>query len=236
MLFLISLGISDEKDMSLKALEAGRACDRLYVEWYTSRSNATVAGLERLFGKRIHVLERAGLEEKSGKIIREAGERDVGILVGGDALFATTHLSLVLECRNRGIPWRIIHGSSILTAVGESGLSLYKFGEVVTVPRWKEKYRPRGFYETILNNRKMGLHSLILLETDMPAEEGLEILRKIERRRKKKLFQGKVVSVSRAGSGEQVIRYSKEAFGLPPAVLILPGRLNAFEKEFLESL
>ena len=234
MLYLISLGLS-EKGMSLEALEAGKACQRLYIEQYTSPGKP-ISGLERVFGKRIRALERSGLEEKSGKIIKEAKSLDVGVLVWGDALFATTHISLILECRKKEIPYQVVHGPSILAAAGECGLSLYKFGEIVTVPRWKKNYRPSGFYGTILRNKKMGLHSLILLEIDMAAEEGLEILRRIEKGRKKKLFQGKIVSVSRAGTREQVIMYGTGVSGQPPAVLILPGRLNGFEKEFLESL
>jgi len=237
MLYLISLGIRDEKDISLKALEAGRTCDKLYLEQYTTQT-APPLTLEKLFGKRIKQLKRAELEEKAGSLLNEAKTNEVGILIGGDALFATTHLSLILDCKKQGIPYKIIHGSSILTAVGESGLSLYKFGEIVTVPRWKENFQPSGFYETILKNKKMGLHSLILLEIDMGVKEGMGILLGIERRKRKKLFHSLLVAISKMGSEEQVMGYgtAKDLEGEAPAVLLLPGRLNAFEKEFLEHL
>ena len=239
MLYLISLGLGGN-DVSLKGVEAGKSCEKLYAEFYTTRMNTDIQKLERLFGKKVMVLERRDLEEGSGKLLREAKEKDIGILVGGDVLFATTHLSLVLECKKREITFDIVHGPSILTAVGESGLSLYKFGEIVTVPRWKEHYQPSGFYETILKNKKTGLHSLILLEINMGVREGVEILLRIEKRKKKRLFHGskKMIAVSKAGAGEQVIWYGRveELEGEAPAVLILPGRLNAFEREFLDSL
>ena len=53
MLYLISLGLSDEKDMSLRALEAAKACDFLYMELYTTRMFTDAGKLGELIGKKV---------------------------------------------------------------------------------------------------------------------------------------------------------------------------------------
>jgi len=239
MLYLISLGLSDENDLSLKGLEAGKKCEKLYLEKYTNILNTTPEKLEKLFGKKVEEVERKNLEEDSGRLVEEARKKDIGILVSGDALAATTHLSLVAECRKSGVECRIIHSSSILTGVGECGLSLYKFGETITIPFWEENYKPAGFYETILKNKKAGLHTLILLDTKkggMSVKEALEILEGID---KEGLLKDKLLALSGVGSEDQRILFGtvEEIKGKEwgkPAVLIVPGKLNEFEREFLE--
>lgn len=36
MLYIIGLGLSDEKDITIKGLEAIKSCERIYLEAYTS--------------------------------------------------------------------------------------------------------------------------------------------------------------------------------------------------------
>ncbi|MBI4020733.1 MAG: diphthine synthase [Candidatus Aenigmarchaeota archaeon] len=241
MLTLISTGLGDEQGMSLRAFEAAKACDVLYAEQYTTLL-APLERFERLLGRPVQALERVDLEDRSARLVKQAASKDVGILVGGDALSATTHTALLLECKMAGVAARVIHGSSILTAIGEAGLSLYKFGETVTVPRWQPGYRPAGFYATVAKNRKAGLHTLILLDIGMTVREAATELLAIEKARKGRLFRERVVVLSRAGSLRQAILYDtlaqladREDLS-PPVALCLPGRLNAFEQEFLDTL
>jgi diphthine synthase len=116
-LSLISLGLADERDMSLHALDEARDCDTLYAELYTMKLVTTLAALTELIGKPITLLPRGDLEERSVKIIEEARGRKVGVLIGGDCLSATTHVSLLLETAENGVETRVIHGSSIFSAV-----------------------------------------------------------------------------------------------------------------------
>lgn len=58
----------------------------------------------------------------------------------------------------------MIHNASIVSAVGCTGLQVYEFGEIVSVPYFTEKWRPDSFYDKILNNRKSGLHTLVLVD------------------------------------------------------------------------
>jgi diphthine synthase len=251
MLYFISIGLSDEKDMSLKALETARSCDLLFVEFYTTKLNTTKEKLEELIGKEIKVLSRADLEENYQKILDEAKTKKVGLLVGGDAFVATTHSALALEARKQGIEVKVIHGSSIVSSIAETGLHIYKFGAIVTIPfreRTKGKL-PISVYNVIKENFERGLHTLCLLDIDveknklMSVNEAVTILIELE----KKLGGGvlrsdkKVVVFSKAGSEEQVIIYDtldslREKDFEKPAVIIIPGKLHFVEREFLENL
>lgn len=231
MLHLISIGLWDENDMSLRGLETAKKCDQIYMELYTVNLNTDAKKLSKLIGKPVKCLERKELENGSKKILLQAKDNDVAILVGGDALTATTHISLLQEARELGIRTNVVHGSSILTAVGETGLQLYKFGKVTTL---SEDFSD-SCHETITNNRKNGLHTLILLDIGMDAKRGLETMLK--------RFNGnnKVVVACHLG-GDATIKYGsiesllKENIKKTPTVIIVPGELHFMEKEFLEGL
>ena len=250
MLYIISLGLSDYRDMSLKALETAKKCDRLYAEFFTTKMDTGIKDLENLIGEKIKEAKRSDLEEDSWKIIKEAKNLNVGILVGGDALSATTHTALLLEARKKGIQCMVIHGSGIFTAVAETGLFLYKFGRVVTIPYPKENYSPDSFYGFALQNKKIGLHTLMLLDVQseakkyMDVHDGLRILMKAEKKKGKRLFgpSTKFVAACSVGGKNQRIRYGtvkslledKSLKRNTPAVIILPAKLNFAEEEFLE--
>ncbi len=247
MLYLISLGLSDEKDMSLKALETAKKCDSVYVEFYTTKMETSAERISKLIGKGVKELDRSGMEENSNKLVEEAKTKDVAIFVGGDALSATTHLSLILDAKKSGVPFKIIHGSSILTAVAETGLQIYKFGATTTLVYPEKNYRPTSCYDTAQKNREIGLHTLILLDVKPPrymsVKEALTLLLEIENEKKKNLISEDAyfVVASNLGSEKQKIKYGKakdlikEEFG-QPAAIILPGELHFLEKDFLETI
>jgi len=231
MLYLISIGLHDEKDMSLKALEAARKCGRLYLERYTDNISVSADKLSKLIGKKVAELPRAGLENESKKLITEAKNCDVGVLIGGDALNATTHITLVAEARKAGVPVKVIHGSSILTAAAETGLSLYKFGRSVTLTRAFEK----SILDAIKANQKAGLHTLVLLDIGMTAREASGIL--------SAKLNCKAVAACNLGSDESAIVYGdlkmlvgNRGLDRTPAVVAIPGKLHFMEEEFLEGL
>ena len=230
MLYIISLGLHDEKDMSLRALETAKKCDSIYVELYTDNLDTGAEKLSALTGKPVKKLARSDLEENVGRILKDARSRDVGIMVGGDALAATTHISMLLEARKLGIPFRVIHGSSIVSAVAETGLQIYKFGRTTTLT----DPVPRSCLDCIRMNRDMGLHTLALLDIGMEVRKGLELLLPLG-------LKGNVLGVCDLGGG-QVIRYGhmenlqKDSALGKPGVIIIPGELHFLEKEYLETL
>jgi diphthine synthase len=233
MLCLISIGIHDEKDMSMKALEAAKKCSRLYLELYTDNIATSTEKLSKLIGKDVEELLRSGMEDCARRLVSEAKSKDVGILVGGDALSATTHIMLVSEARKAGVAVRVIHGSSIMTAVAETGLQIYKFGRTVTLTRGFEK----SILDGIKSNMKAGLHTLVLLDIGMTAKEAVSIL---SNRLDKKTM---AVAACRIGGNDSVIRYGSlkqlaedNSIDNTPAVVALPGKLHFMEEEYLQQL
>jgi len=250
MLVLIGLGLYDEKDLTLKGLEQAKKSDKIFIELYTSRWYGNLENLEKLIGKKIEVLSRKDLEEESKKILGQAKGQNVSILVQGDPLVATTHTALIQDARKLGIKTKVIHNASIVSAIGETGLHLYKFGPTVTIP-FPEKTKgnpPESVYETIKMNKARGLHTLCLLDVIaeekkyMNANEGIEILLDLEDKRKEGVLSEdtEMIVFARAGSENPLIVYgkveclTKKDFGEPPMILIIPGILHFTEKAFLE--
>ena len=240
MLYLVGLGLIDEKDMSLKGLEACKKADVVFLERYTSPVNVNIENLEKLIEKEVIELSRKDVEEKN-VVVKEAKDKVVAFIVPGDPLFATTHKEIVRECITHGIEVEVVHSSSILTAAGESGLSLYKFGRVVSLPFPQENYLPLSPYDHIVNNLNAGLHTLILLDIGMDVQAAINVLLRMEEIKGNGIFneKTKVVVLSRLGSRDKNALYGSISklkridFGKPPHCLILPAELEHHEEEFL---
>ena len=170
-LTFVGLGLSGIDGMTVKAKDALRACDAIFAEFYTSSLIDTdIADLEKAAGKKINVLSRTQVEEDD-IVIEAAGMSHVCFITAGDAMNATTHVDLLIQAAENGIPVKVIHGVSIFSACPASlGLQPYKFGRTVTLPFIEDGYHPRSPYDHLVSNKKDGLHSMVLL--DIRAEEG----------------------------------------------------------------
>ncbi|CAH1435453.1 unnamed protein product [Lactuca virosa] len=169
MLYIIGLGLGDEKDITLRGLEAVKKCQKLYIESYTSLlsfgiSKDGISTLEKLYGKPLTVADREMVEEKADDMLLEAREFDVAFLVVGDPFGATTHSDLVVRAKKLEVEVKVIYNASVMNAVGVCGLQLYRYGETVSLPFFTETWRPDSFYEKIQRNRGLGLHTLCLLD------------------------------------------------------------------------
>ncbi len=243
MLYMIGLGIGDESDMSQRGLAACKRSDEVYAELYTAIWQGDLSKLEIEIGKKVKVLERRDLEDKSESFVKGAKGKDIALLVPGDPLSATTHINLLMDAKHGNIPFQVIHASSILTAIAETGLNIYNFGKTATVVKPQKGYAPTSFYDAGVINRKNGMHTLFLLDVDMDTGLGLEILLGIEKKRKKGVLAPdmNVVAASGIGTKKSVIRYDSVKNLLrqplkPPAVVIIPGRMHFIEREWLGSL
>jgi diphthine synthase len=249
MLALISLGLFDEKDLTIRGLEEAKKADRIFIELYTSKWNGNLKNLEKLVGKKVEVLHRKDLEEESGKILEEAKEKNVVIFTQGDCLVQTTHTSLIQDAKKLGIRTEIIHNASIISVVAETGLHPQKFGPYVTIP-FPEKTKgklPESVYEIIKMNKSRGLHTLCLLDVAeeenkyLLPQEAMKILLEMEEERKEGVFTADttVMVFAKAGSENPLIVFDKvknlvkKDFNELPAVLIIPGILHFTEKEHL---
>jgi len=250
-LSFIGLGLYDEKDLSLKALETIKESDYVFAEFYTSiLSGSTIEKLEEICETKISVLNRE--ETENGTIfLSKAKTNKVSLLIGGDALTATTHVDLRMRAIQQGIHTSVVHGSSVVTAVpGLLGLQHYKFGRITTLVIPEKNYFPLSPYDVIKENKEQGLHSLVLLDIKaeknqfMTAEQAIEVLWKMEEQKQEKLFSKKdiICVVARAGSKKPVVKadtfenLKKQSFGPPLHALVVPGNLHFMELEALQIL
>jgi diphthine synthase len=250
-LVLVGIGIADEKGLTLRGLEELKACDKIFAESYTNLlPEGTLQRLEKMTGKPIEVLSREQVEEEK-EILQSASKMPTALVVAGDPMIATTHVSLVLAAKKKGISVEIVHAASILSAaIGESGLQAYKFGKTVTLAYWRENYKPMAAYEVIAENLSRGLHTLLLLDIDeklgpMKPQEAAKLLLEMEKIGKKKILlpETKLVLQQGVGRGEEWKSFCSTAELLslkhrPPApsVLIVPGCLHFLEEEYLKGL
>ena len=240
MLYLIGLGLYDTQDLTLKGLRCVNECETVYLEGYTSLLGCSLAKLEEVCGKKVIVLQRPDVE--SDFLLSEASQKKVALLVMGDPFAATTHSSLVLEALGRGIPVEVVHNASILSAVGETGLSLYKFGRVISLVFYG---LPDSVYDAVRENQKAGLHTLCLLDIQsehkrfMSIQEGIQKLLALEEKRKESVLSplATAFGIARIGSEEQLIKAGRlkeleqHDFGKPPHCLVLPAKHLHFIEE-----
>ncbi|MCS7386915.1 MAG: diphthine synthase [archaeon GB-1867-005] len=253
MLAFVGLGLYSERNMSIEGLEVAKKADRVYLDTYTSfMPGLSVARLEEMIGKKIIKLKREDIEsQKARKILEAAEEGNVVLLVPGDPFVATTHMQLRLEAERRGIKTRVIHASSIFSAIsGETGLFSYKFGRSVTVTFPHEGYVSETAYEVVKENKERGLHTLLLLDIDvegrrfMSVSEALTILTQIESRRKEEIIKEDtlIVGLARLGGADAIVKADflsniiNYDFGGPPHSIVIPGKLHFVEAEALITL
>jgi diphthine synthase len=248
----VGLGLNDDLGVSIHGLEEARNADTVFIELYTSvLPEFLLERLEATMGKKAQLLTRKELEDDNGKRILDAGKIGKAVfLVPGDPLIATTHVALRIEAHKRGIETQVVHGASVLSAViGLSGLHNYKFGKSVTIP-FPEETPCRTPYSVIAQNKKLGLHTLCLLDIKteenrfLSIREGLESLLKVETEKNEGVVTADYVAVgvARAGSTSPIVRAGfinelvRFDFGGPPQSLILVGSLHFMEAEALITL
>lgn len=243
-LVFVGLGLWDERDITLRGLEAVKSADHVLAEFYTSTlGGADVGRLETLYGRRVTVLKREDIENNPGPLLEKAKAGTVALLVGGDPMVATTHVDLRLRALSIGIPVRIVHGPSIASAVaGLTGLQSYKFGRSATVvaPFKPGAPVPQSAYDALKENLRRGLHTLLLLDLGLTISRALELLEAVEAERREGVLPRTFVGVARAGSDAPVVRAGMPDelrgadFGGMPHVLVCPGELHFLEAEALK--
>ncbi|ORM39683.1 putative diphthine methyl ester synthase [Babesia sp. Xinjiang] len=164
-LTLVGLGLGEVQDITLRGLKAVQQADTVILEIYTSTLiDSTVEELEAFFEKPIRQADRISIEEQADVILNEAQHKSVALLVAGDPLSATTHCDICLRAEKAGVQVEVIHNASIINAIGRTGLQLYRFGEVVSIPFFEKNWTPDSFYDKIVKNRNANLHTLCLLD------------------------------------------------------------------------
>ena len=230
MLYIIGLGLN-EKGISQQALEILKRCKKVYLENYTVEFPYSVGELKDILDKKIIDADREFVEGLG--IVDEAKKLDVALLVYGSPLTATTHISLIQEAKRLGIKSQVMHNASILDAVGETGLQIYKFGKIASMP----DFEADSFIEVVKENQSIGAHSLILIDIGLEFEKEIERLEEVCK--EKEIDIGKLVVCSKLGAKGKRILYDKIANlkqedVLAPFCFIIPGKLHFVEGEVLE--
>lgn len=236
MLYLIGLGLSLE-GISTEGLEIAKRCKVVYLENYTIELPYSAKLVEELVGKKIKMADRAFVE--SLEIVDEAQKKDVALLIYGSPLTATTHITMIEECRKSEIRCRVIYSASVFDAIGECGLQIYKFGKIASMPKWQpdKKFEPESFMEIVKENKTIGAHSLILMDIGLEIGDAARQLQIAASRHNYKNI-GRIIVCSRLGTRDQHIWYDfVEKFEnkkiRAPYCIIIPGKMHFVEEEVL---
>lgn len=235
--------------MTEEAVRAMRGADIVYLDGYTGFLSEELRGLlMAMLGDKLRVAGRDVLEDGAESIVEEARARRVCVAVPGDPLIATTHGSLLVLAARRGVGWETVYGVSVLSAAASaSGLMAYKFGRTVTIPRRATPEVMDDVYRRALENTRLGLHTLILLDTagdGLSAGEAAAYLLEAEERLGYGLtgMDRLLVALARLGMSDErrlasrLGEVMKASLPPPPHVLILPGELHFHERESLKEL
>lgn len=255
MLHLIGAGLSDPEDITVKGLRKIQAADKVYLEGYTSKLNTTKNELEAFYEAPIHVASREQLEQGHTEILDQATKEDVAVVVIGDVFSATTHSMLFVEAKNRGIDVDIVHNASIINAVSQTGLQLYKFGKTTSIVYPDGDWLPSTPYHAIKDNQEKDLHTLCLLDIQadsagmsddndrfMTAEEAVTVLRRLERKEQDNVIQDDteiIVVQDLTGSAQNLWRGTISTIDdfhgeQPLHSLIIPGSMHDMEDEMVD--
>ena len=99
MLYLISLGLNDEKDISIKGYGLVKKSKKIYLENYTSKMQSSKKDLEKFYGKKIIEVTRDFVEKEIKKVFTESKKENIAFLIKGDVYSATTHIDLYLRAK-----------------------------------------------------------------------------------------------------------------------------------------
>lgn len=249
-LHLVGLGLHDVRSISVKGLDAVRAADRVYAEFYTAIMAGTRDDLEAFLGRKVEVLDRLGVEKGGAGLLEEARSKDIVLLVAGDPMAATTHADLLVRFRQAKVPLHVVHAASIFSAApGLLGLQHYKFGRATTLVRSEKGWSPTSPFDAVAENHSRGLHTLVLLDIKadegyfMTAGEGVTALLELAARTGNTWFTAasQVGVVGRAGSDKPLVAtgpagaMARRDFGPPLHCIVVPGALQVVEQEAWDS-
>lgn len=235
-LYLIGLGLN-MKSITREGREVIDKCKKIYLENYTVDFPYKMGPFKEIIGKKLEEADRKKVE--SLELVDEAKKKDVALLIYGSPLTATTHITLMAEAKRMRVKCRVILNASIFDAVALTGLQLYKFGKVASMPEWKKNYEPHSFMDIVKQNMSMLAHSLILIDIGLDFRAALSQLEKSAKIHDLKI--DKLVVCQTMGTKDARVFYKniselKELREVQkPYCIIIPSKLHFVEKEFLES-
>jgi diphthine synthase len=239
MLYLIGLGLNLHS-IPKEGIDALTKCKKVYLENYTVDFPYPLTMLEEALDKKFEEADRAFVEGLT--IIDEAKKKDVALLVYGSPLTATTHITLLHEAKLSRVKTKVIFAGSVFDAIAQTGLQIYKFGKVTSMPRWdaEKNFTPTSFMDVVAQNQTIDAHSLILVDIGLFFRTAIKQLGIAAK--EKNISLDKIIVCERLGTKGKRILYGsfkdfeKERRISNPYCFILPGKMHFVEKEVLEEI
>ncbi len=247
-LVFVGAGLGGPASLTPQALDTLKGSDTVFLEAYTTLLPPGFAELlSSMTGRTIRSVGRREVEDGE-VILGHASAGTCALVVGGEAMSATTHVSLRIEAARRGIATDLVFGQSIFTAAPSLlGLQQYRFGRTVSMPLFTEKFRPSSPLTMIESNMREHLHTLLLLDIDadsgycMPPRTCFEQLLGLSAGAGHDLITESTLActVSRAGTDTaethagRISRLMDIDTGKPPHCVVVPSRLHHEEAEAL---
>lgn len=110
----------------------------------------------------------------------------------------------------------VIHNASIMNAVGALGLALYNYGQCVSIPFFTDSWRPDSWLERILENERLGLHTLCLLDIKVKEQSEENLARCVQRSDRTNARRGRKIY--------EPARYMSSATAIQQLLSLLPDR------------
>jgi len=235
MLYLIGIGLN-LNSISKEGLDSLKECNKIYLESYTVDFPYKLKDLESSLNIKIIQLNRSDVE--SNKLIHESKDKNIALLIYGSPLFATTHLTLINDAKKNKIKTKIIFSASVFDAISLTGLQLYKFGKIASMPKWQKNFTPYSFLDLIEENRKINAHSLLLIDIGFNSLDALNQFSQALQNKNIKPMQ--IIVCSMLGTSNQKIFYGdienlKKKKIKSPYCFIIPGPLHFTEEEYLKN-
>ncbi len=233
MIYLIGLGLNPPDSITQEGSDAIKASTEVYLETYTSILPCSKEELEKAINKQIKEAPREQMEQQIEQLMQK---ENIAILVMGDPLAATTHNELLKKVK-------IIHNTSIFTAIAKTGLSLYKFGKTTSIPFPQKGTQISSPMQTIKENKEA--HTLCLLDinpqtkTTMTTKEAIQILKDMQESIITKTTR--IIIAASIGTKEEKIIYGacqeveKITLTTYPQCIVIVGNLNFKEEETTET-
>ncbi|MHB8360789.1 MAG: diphthine synthase [Thermoplasmataceae archaeon] len=209
--FILGIGMRGVKSITLEEAEMIEASTRVYLEGYTSFLPPDFQmKFKEKFGKTYVSLSRENIEVEDITRIIEKG-KDTVLMVPGDPFVATTHISLIKAIEKSGEIVEVRENASIISSLPfKAGLTFYRFGQVVSIPRIYPNFVPTSPLKKILFNIENNLHTIALIDIyegrNISAKELLDsLLGMMEKLNDQTISERKLIIASKVNQPDEKI-------------------------------
>lgn len=238
--YIIGCGLRGLQSLTLRQKKILDDVENIFIDTYTSIfPDGFREEMDSIYGEKIKYLQREMAEEMT--FIKDNSV----FISSGDPFFSTTHMSLFMELKNRGMNVEILENSSIITAVpGRTGLSPYRVGATVSIPQWGHNFHPSSFITKIRKYVNCGIHVCVLIDlknnVNIDFQNVIEIIRESSIRENDNTFYNrKIFLLERVGWKNELVQYDyidKLKNPASPYFFVVPSDIDFNELENIEAI